>query len=175
MCGCDCGNCGLGALDRVYGLGLVSAGFFRTPTTATGTVTLPPGEEGPIPMPGLPLPPELGPAPVRDQSTGGALPIRAPVPGEGVPFPMPGLPLPPDLPPAPGRSTPTGGGAFPVRSRTTSPAPMVVAPDTSSIPEIPQAFPTARSFTGFPWKWVLILGGGLLLYQEFGGKGRRRR
>ena len=189
MCSCGCENCGLGALNAVYGLGLVSSGLLPVRTTAAAGFTPEPGGTqviwSPAPSPTgepLPLPSDLPVyIPPRNEIVfgvpiPGGMPVRSAPPGEGGPSPMPPLALPPDLPPAPVRETP-GGGGLPIRTpapvpsstpvRTPSPAPAGSDLPVLTLPVIPE-------LSGFPWKWVLLIGGGYLVYQEFGKGGRRR-
>jgi len=149
----------------VYGLGLITPGLFPNPTTADASYgqnpdeasgpipilplplpidLLPPGEEGPIPMPALPLPAELGPAPARGASSSGAFPMRTPM-----------------APPAPASAT--------------TPAPTLGTPSPGGNFSVPQIFQKPiQGLRQFPWKWVLLIGGAYLLYEEFGKRGRRR-
>lgn len=191
MCRCGCGNCGLGDLDRVYGLGLISSGLVPTRTTAAATFSPEPAGTltiwSPAPSRGgepLPLPADLPIyIPPRNEIIFGVplvgpMPVRSAPPGEGGTIPMPGLPLPPDLPPAPPRETAAGGGVLPVRSTAPAPTPTGGGPastpsSTVDLSPIPQSL--LAPIPAFPWKWLLLIGGGYLFYSEFIQKGGGRR
>lgn len=192
-CGCGCNNCGgLSDLARTYGLqGLgaertvsTRAPIARTEPSAAAVVvtggtpsrgTPPAPVAPPIAAPSRPTAPPRGVDP-----TSGTVTEIPPIVHTSDPPPrtIPGRPdsgidrtgsgRPVETPPPP--TGPIYYDGFPVGGQPGNPDDY--APFDGTIDNLPTAYAPTR--INFSWKWVLIVGGAYLAYEEFGKKGRRR-